>query len=491
MLDPLRLHRWALANDFGVFFEKCFATLEPQIAFQDAWYIHAVAEALRKVSCGETTRLIVNIPPRSGKSMLVTVAYTAWLLGTEPWKRIICVSYSESLAKSHARAFRTIVGSTWFRQAFPAFKIARNGDRSIETITTQHGYRYAVSISGPVLGRGADLIIADDAMSPMAAFSDLVRRRETILWDTAHRTRLNNKSKGAIISVSQRLHEDDLVGHVMQSGDWSVLAIPAIAPAAKSYHIGPGRADLYHRAEDEVLLPEREPREVLDEMRAAIGSMNFSAQYMQNPLPPGGNVIKRDWLKYFEEEPAEFDRLVASWDTASTLGENSSYSVGTLWGAVGNDFYLLALVRGRWEAPELRQKIIRREREWQPDHSIIEDTELGRSLVQDLRLAGFTRPRVKRCRHGKEARLLMQSARFEAGQVHLPAQAPWLEQYESELLGFPYARNDDQVDSTSQALDYLTSYASADRPRRQNMGPRRGSRQPRPRANRSDAPALY
>ncbi len=455
MTELSAAYRAALRTDFLVFYEKCFALLEPGTTFLDNWHIHAIAEALRKIEAGEVTRLIINVPPRSGKSTLVSVAFTAWLLGHDPRLKIICVSYSESLAKVHASAFRNVVKTDWYRRAFPRFQIARGGDRSVESITTERGFRYAVSIAGPVMGRGADLIIADDALSPEAALSDAVRLRELNFWDTAHRTRLNDKQKGAFIHVSQRLHQDDLVGHVLSSGDWEHLLIPAIAPEAKRYPISP--TAFYDRKVDEVLDPIREPREALDEMRRAIGSMQFSAQYMQEPVPPEGNLVHRAWLRFYDEEPPEFQTLVATWDTASTIEETSSYSVGMLWGSVGSDYYLLEVMRGRYETPNLRRKIIEFNAAWEPDATLIEDTELGRSLQQELRRTEHLRALLRRPRYDKQARLLAQLARFEAGQVHLPKEAPWLSCYVDELLAFPRSKHNDQVDATSQVLDYFSS----------------------------------
>jgi len=417
MNDFAHLYAAASRADFMVFLERCFATLEPGTVFQDNWHLHAIAEALRRVRSGETTRLIINVPPRSGKSIIVSIAFPAWLLGHDPRKRIICVSHSEDLARAHAAAFRSIVSSDWYRQLFPSFRLTRAGDRAVETITTERGFRYAVSISGSVLGRGADLIIGDDAMGPLGAISEAHRRRDLNLWDTAHRTRLNNKRTGAIILVSQRLHQDDLVGHAVKAGQWEVLSIPAICPEDRTYRIGQGPHRLYRRQAGEVLHPEREPREVLDEMRLAIGSMNFSAQYQQDPVPPDGNIIKREWLRYYEAMPTDFDRVVVSWDTASTIGEDSNYSVGTVWGAIGANYYLFDLVRGKFEVPDLRRRLLELSGQWHADATLIEDTELGRALQQDLARASQLRPLLRRARYDKEARLLAQSARFEAGHL--------------------------------------------------------------------------
>lgn len=244
---------------------------------------------------------------------------------------------------------------------------------------------------------------------------------------------------------------------------WHMLVIPAIAPEDQTYAIGPGPRDVYHRRQGDVLLPDREPRAVLDEMRRAVGSRTFAAQYQQDPVPAEGNVIKREWIKYYREEP-EFDRLVLSWDLASTIEETSSFSVGQLWGAVGANYYLLEVIRGRYEAPELRHKIIWAMREWQPHTTVIETTELARSLVQEIHRTTDLRPQLRPPRHDKLARLLAQSARFEAGQVRLPHDAPWLDVYLSELLAFPIGRHDDQVDATSLALYTLTEQSARERP---------------------------
>ena len=192
-------------------------------------------------------------------------------------------------------------------------------------------------------------------------------------------------------------------------------------------------------------------------------------------MPAGGNVIQRSWLKFYtnEEMPEHFGRTVVSWDTASTLGEANDFSVGTVWGSTGLDYYLLDVVRARWEAPDLRREIIALSAHWQADATVIEDTELGRALLHDLRRTEAIRPVLQRSRYDKEARLLAQSARFEAGQVHLPREAAWLAVYMEELLAFPNGRHDDQVDSTSQALNWLTAHMPIDRPmQRRNIARR-------------------
>ena len=236
---------------------------------------------------------------------------------------------------------------------------------------------------------------------------------------------------------------------------WTMLVIPAIATEDQVYKIGPGTNDVYRRRKGEVLLPNREPQAVIDEIRTAIGTMNFAAQYQQNPAPPSGNVIQREWLRYYDLEPDEFDWTICTWDTASTVKERSSYSVGQLWGVKGTDFYLLANERGRYESPTLRRAIIQSMEDWKPDVTLIERTELGRALAQEIWDTTDYRPRLKSVTIDKQARLEAVAPRFELGEVFLPEHASWLEEYESELLGFPFEKYDDQVDATSLALNHI------------------------------------
>lgn len=279
-------------------------------------------------------------------------------------------------------------------------------------------------------------------------------------------TRLDDKQNGAIVIVMQRLHQDDLVGRLLdlEPDVWEVVSIPAIAPEDETFQLSDGPNDIYVRRAGEVLHEKREPMNILEEIRRAQGSMNFSAQYQQAPVPMGGNVIKRDWLRYYAIPPALFDRVVVSWDTASTLSETSDWSVGAVWGALGLDFYLLDVYRARLEAPELRRAIIQLHERHNASATLIEDTELGRALAQDLYRTGHLRAIAQRPERDKLARLLAQAARFEAGQVHLPESAPWLATYLNELLGFPNSTHDDQVDATSQALNWLTARTPLDRP---------------------------
>ncbi|WP_456684568.1 phage terminase large subunit [Bradyrhizobium sp. P5_C11_2] len=465
MSESIDMMSAALRADLALFVEQAFATLEPGTAFSPNWHYEHLCWALMRVLRGEVRRLIINVPPRSGKSIIASVALPMFAVGHAPNRRIICVSHTEDLARKFSIDRRAIAQSSWFGAAFPAFRPTGRRPRDLELTTTQRGSVLAAGMGGAVLGRGADLIVIDDPIKAVDALSQAERRRVNEAFDSTLLTRLNDKQRGAIVIVMQRLHADDLVGHVVERDDWEVVSLPAIATEDACHRLSDVPGDFYRRPAGELLHPAREPMAVLEEMRRAQGSLTFQAQYQQDPTPAGGNVIRREWLRTYDIPPARFDRIVVSWDTASTLSEASDWSVGTVWGAVGLDYYLLDVVRDRLEAPDLRESIIALTERWRADVTLIEKTHLGHALLQDLRRSGALAPILIEPRYDKEARLLAQSARFEAGQVHLPAKAPWLGAFVGELLSFPNGRHDDQVDATTQALHHLTAHRARVEPR--------------------------
>jgi predicted phage terminase large subunit-like protein len=193
--------------------------------------------------------------------------------------------------------------------------------------------------------------------------------------------------------------------------------------------------------------------------RRAITAFSFAAQYQQNPMPLGGAIVKTDWLRYYEpgEQPRDFWQIIQSWDTANKSGELNDYSVCTTWGTVDQTYYLLDVCRKRLNFPELKREVARLADRYSPHTIVIEDKASGTQLLQDLSNEGrvAASPYSPPAGADKIMRLHAQTALFENGKVLLPKDAPWLHEYVSELTGFPGSRYADQVDSTTQALDYL------------------------------------
>lgn len=453
-----RLRSAILRTDFCAFHQKVFRTLKPGETFTPNWHHEHLAYKLEQVRTGELRRLIINVPPRSGKSILASVAWPMFVIGHDPSAEFLAISHTDGLARDFSVQRKMIGQQDWYQDLFP--DLAWTARRNMDLVTNRGGRIFASGTGGAVLGKGAHYILIDDPLDGSAAFSQTERRKFNEFYDNTLASRLNNKTTGAIVLIMQRLHEEDATAHLLEKDAFEVLCLPAIASQAKTYPLSNAPGDVYRRCEGEVLDPVREPIDVLETMRRTQGAAHFQAQYQQDPVPAGGNAIKREWLRYYVDPPASFDRIIVSWDTASTLGEASDYSVGTVWGSKGLDFYLLKIVRGRFEAPDLRRKILELHKSYNAHVTLIEDTELGRALVQELRASNDLRPILWSAREGKEARLLAQSARFETGQVHLPQNAPELGDYVGELLAFPSGRHDDQVDSTSQALSYLTGVSA-------------------------------
>jgi predicted phage terminase large subunit-like protein len=456
-MDYRALKRAVLRNDLGAFVAQVLLTVSPGDEYRHNWHHDAIVFELLRVMNGENRRLVLTQPPRSLKSICTSVAFVAWCLGHDPSLRFICISYSQDLADTFARQFRAVVRSEWYREAFPRMRLAKDSVNEIET--TLGGGRLAVSVGGSLTGRGADIIIIDDPMKADEAQSELARKTVVEWYAGTLFSRLDDKERGALIVVAQRLHEDDLPGVLLRTGAWHHLDLPAIAQEDQVVRIGPGAVHLFRKGE--ALHPERESLATLETIRREMGSFKFSAQYLQRPLPAEGNLVKRAWIKSYETLPSARPlRIIQSWDVASAIGETNDYSVCTTWQVVKRDYYLVDVWRGKLEFPYLKSCLASMAHKFSANTILIEETGPGLHLVQQFHtnpMPGVSMPIGVRPDGDKKVRLEAQSACFEAGQVHLPTEAEWLRDFLEELLGFPSGRHDDQVDSTSQFLNWIES----------------------------------
>jgi len=445
-----------LRTDFMSFIERAFDELNPKTPLFAAGYIDKIAERLEACRQGEVKRLIINLPPRHLKSHCASIAFVAWWLGHQPALQVICASYGQDLSDKLARDCRKIMESHWYKALFPT----RLAQRQVgDFITTESGTRLATSVGGVLTGRGADVIIIDDPLKPDEALSETRRNAVNEWYDHSLLSRLNDKENGCIIILMQRLHQDDLVGHVLEHGGWEMLSFPAIAEADECYEVrSEGGITTVERKAGEALLPERESLETLGIISRTIGTYAFASQYQQCPMPVGGAMIQSDWLRYYApgDLPERFSSILHSWDTANKSTELHDFSVCTTWGVWKDRFYLLDVVRKRLQYPNLKRAVVAQAGKYSSSTTLIEDKASGTALIQDLRGDGL---RVKEylppTGTDKILRLHAQTIAFESGRVWLPQAAPWLGEYVRELTGFPGARFDDQVDSTTQALDYL------------------------------------
>jgi hypothetical protein len=237
-------------------------------------------------------------------------------------------------------------------------------------------------------GRGAEIIIIDDPLKADDALSETRRRAVNDWFANTLLSRLNNREAGAIIIVMQRLHADDLVAFVQEKAQWDVLAFPAIAEQDESYSfVTPYGRRQAQRKPGDILQPALVSRESLDEQRHGMNDYNFFAQYQQNPQPPSGIIVKREWLKYYrpDEKPERFDQILQSWDTANKDSELANFSVCTTWGIKDRLLFLLDVFRQKLEFPDLKRAIVERAKSYRANVVLIEDMASGTALLQELR----------------------------------------------------------------------------------------------------------
>jgi hypothetical protein len=241
-----------LRNEFRVFVHKVFATLAPGQTYVRTWHVEAIAWRLECVRRGEIRRLIINMPPRSLKSIAASVAFPAFVLGHDPSRRIICVSYSGDLAKKHANDFRAVLESPWYRSAFPITRIGPFKNSETEIELTARGFRLVTSVGGTLTDRGGDIIVIDDPLKPDDALSEAKRSAANQWFMNTLLSRLDDKRTGAIVVVMQRVHVDDLTGFLLgQSDEWDVLRLPAIAESDEAIPLS--AESIYRRRSGEAL----------------------------------------------------------------------------------------------------------------------------------------------------------------------------------------------------------------------------------------------
>jgi predicted phage terminase large subunit-like protein len=457
--SPANMYADVLRHDLCAFIHRSFLELNSHTPFLSNWHIEVLAAKLEEVRRGSCKRLIVNVPPRHLKSHAISIAFPAWVLGHEPTKQILSVTYAQDLSDNLARKSRTLMTSSFYEGLFDT-RLSKGREAVSDYETTDGGYRLSTSIGGVLTGRGADIIIIDDPLKADDALSEPRRRSVNEWYDNTLRSRLNSQEKGAIIIVMQRLHADDLVAHVQEHEPWDVLSFPAIAEQDETYDfLTPYGRKRIHRKNSEILQPALVSLTTLESQRHAMTEYNFTAQYQQDPQPPSGIIVKREWLKFYgpNDKPERFDQTVQSWDTANKDSELANFSVCTTWGLKDQHLFLLDVFRRKLNFPDLKRAV----RELATLHHssivLIEDKASGTSLIQELRADNFSLAQAAPAIDGdKVMRLRAQTAKIEGGFVLFPKEAHWLDAYLLELVTFPNSKNDDQVDSTVFALAWST-----------------------------------
>lgn len=438
-------------SDLSSFTQFAFRTLNPGRKYIHNWHIDVICDRLERCMRGDIQRLIINMPPRMLKSTCATVAFPAFVLGHDPSKQVMCVSYGDDLAKEFGVQSKSLMLSKRYKAMFPSVNLGQRSSAHKLNMVGKGGYRVAASTGGAITGRGADIFIIDDPLK--ASGAKTIERTRVNEWFAENvYQRLNNKNDGVIIVVMQRLHIDDLTGYLMElDDDWEILTLPAIAEDDEVFTLANGHQ--YKRSKGGVLHPQLESEQKLLQFKKNYGSYLFESQYQQQPASDNEALIKKDWFNDFDADP-EFDLVIQSWDTAHKEDERADYSVGITMGAVNGRFYILDIVRRKMDFPELFDVIKSNYQQWRPNNVIIEEAASGHAIIGNLKKE-FIPFEAIRPVGDKYLRLSAVSGHISAGNVYLPQSAHWRDDFLLEITRFPSSKHDDQVDALSQGLKWL------------------------------------
>jgi predicted phage terminase large subunit-like protein len=436
--------------------------LEPATTFVPGWHIDAICDHLEAVSRGELRRLIINVPPRHMKSLLVSVLWPTWTWTQRPQVRFLTASYAQPLATRDAVKSRRLIQSPWYQQHWGSvYQLTGDQNEKMRYENNKTGYRIATSVGGVATGEGGDVLILDDPHKADEVHSDLQRQSDLDWLRETWSTRLNDPQASAEVIIMQRLHEQDATGYLLQEiGGYEHLVLPAEFEPERACATVTGFTDP-RLVEGDLLWPERFGQVELDDLKLRLGDYGAAGQLQQRPAPSAGGIFKVEWFDQRYDGAPRPQHIVQSWDTAFKDKAGSSWTVGTTWGITPSAYLLLHVWRHRVEYPDVRSAIRAQAAEWQPAAILVEDKASGQAVVPDLaRETRLPLVPVQVTAGDKVVRARLVSPLVQAGKVVLPRSAPWLDAYLEELRNFPNSRFDDQVDSTTQFLDYARNLQS-------------------------------
>jgi len=414
-----------------------------------------LAELLTQIAYGHKDRIAVSIPPRHGKSHLVSTLFPAWFLGKFPDKKVLMVSHTGDLAVDFGRKVRNIIADPKYTSIFPGISLAQDSKSAGRWSTSRGGEYYACGVGAALAGRGADLLLVDDPHSEQDLLAGNFEELEKAYqWFTfGARTRL--MSGGRIAIIHTRWHQDDLIGHVVKDG--------ANNPKADQYEVFEFPAMLETASGTKALWPEKFDLDALERTKASMPAYQWNAQFMQNPTGEQGAIIQRDWWKPWKRDSApQCEYVIMALDAAAEKNNRADYTALLTFGVFTDDeltkgephIILLNAIKVRVEFPELKDLAIREWQEWEPDSFIVEKKSSGTPLYQELRRLGIPVQEFTphRGTGDKVARINAVADIIRSGMVWYPEGRRWAEDVIEEVVAFPFGSNDDQVDCVSMVL---------------------------------------
>jgi len=458
--------------------------------FIDSWYVGAICDHLEAVSRGQIRKLLINIPPGHGKSLLVCVFWPAWVWTWRPqWRGLFC-SYAEDLAVRDSVRCRSLLESEWYMESFSApsgWSIRHDSNQKDLYYNTETGFRLALSVGGQGTGYRANTVVVDDPIKATDVLSKAEREHVTYWWDQQMSSRLDDPEQDGRVIVMQRLHEEDLAGYVLAKGGYEHLCLPSeFNPSyrARTYIDMSGRRELFFEdprtEEGELLCPQRYSRTAIEEAKKDLAD-GYQGQHQQRPTPMGGGMFRvADWRFWKPdgqapdhivgrprgcyEGPArplpDMERVIISVDATFKRTATGSFVAIHVWGTSGAHRFLLDRVHERMDFDETLHALRGVIRRWpQAREKVIEAKANGDAIMSTLvnqhGISGVIAENPGA--ENKEQRASAMLPYQRAGNVHLPDGAPWLAEYIGEHAAFPLGRTNDDVDAQSQALKHLES----------------------------------
>jgi len=486
------------------FYKQALPIIDGSGYFSDEWFMRVIAEHLENVYYRKITKLLINVPPRLGKTSLISIAFPVWVWIHNPNEKFLCSSITSDLSLDIADKSRMLLMSDWFKSRWgDRFKLRADQNAKGYFVNDKNGYRYSTSVTSAVIGRGGNILICDDP-NAVGGESEVIRDATNRWWSLKwfNRIILSDISPTCRILVQQRGDELDVSGNIIANdinNEWVKLILPlefekdyviptSYLPDFVDDTLLPDYKSVWQdiRTEEGELLTERMTVTEVEQLKKELGSYDYAAIYQQRPAPLEGGIIKKHWFRvYKSRQLPRFEYIVQSWDTALTAKQNSAYSACTTWGIFrdakdNTNVMLLSCWRDRLEYPELRERVKRLSVNYMdtsnvpivynpfynPDMIIIEAKASGDPLIADLNRAGvYAEPFVPNQHGDKLQRVRLITPLIEGGMVWLPIDvensidiyepAGFAKDFVNEVAYFPNPRSLDYVDTMTQALIVL------------------------------------
>jgi len=459
------------------FTKAAWHLIEPGTPLIWNWHLSTICGYLEAFHNGQLPdkRLIINIPPGTLKSILVSVMYPAWTWIKESHLRYLCITNEQGLAIRDALRMKQIVSSQWYQSKWP-IELKQDQNEKTLYLNDKNGHRQSQGITSSNTGKRGDCLLIDDPIDAKQAFSDVIRKSVNDTWDQSLSSRLNHLEESGVILIMQRLHEMDLSGYLREKvkSHWTILSIPMRYEGFKTFDAGRdiNRPELDDPREEkgELLFPKRFSKKAVESLEEDLGDYGTQGQLQQRPVALGGNILKENWWRIWPDDKKlpVCDHIFPSWDTAYSTSDykDTSYSACTRWGIFWDEqqnrhnIILLGGWADRVDYPDLRKKAIEITKENDIDCHLIEKKASGQSLIQDLRRTKVAGERIRvrtyQPDRDKISRAYAVQEMFHSGQVYRPNK-PWAEAISKQVAKFPSGAppSSDYTDTVTQALLYL------------------------------------